>query len=217
MTATFTKLKTLLYVALGFFAALGVLSVAPSHPAQASTSPGVNLGNLLTQFYALQATVASQASIISALQAKTAPLSVSGSNFNITGVNVHIVDGTGSTNSTSGLGNLTIGYNAIGNLNGDFRTGSHNLILGDQNSYSSYGGLVAGSGNSIRGNFATVTGGYSNTASGLFASVSGGDFNSAHGIETSVSGGYSITQDTTEGWSAGSLGNMGYSGHFSSP
>ena len=114
MTATFAKLKPLLYLVVGFFAALGVLSVTPGHPAQASTSPGVNLGALLTQFYALQATVASQASTIAALQAKTAPLNVSGTTLTIKGVNVAIVDGTGSTNSTSGLGNLTIGYNATG-------------------------------------------------------------------------------------------------------
>ena len=131
------------------------------------------------------------------LETTTAPLSVSGTpgtfpaTLSITGVNVHILDGTGSTQSTSGLGNLIVGYNALGNDlgAGDVRTGSHNLILGDLNNYFSYGGLVAGRDNAIIGRYASVSGGVRNTASGLAASVSGGDFNTANGDFASVSGG----------------------------
>ena len=46
--------------------------------------------------------------------------------------------------TTNGLGNLIVGYNELGNPNGDNRTGSHNLVTGQQNSFSSYGGLVVG-------------------------------------------------------------------------
>ena len=72
------------------------------------------------------------------------------------GVNVQIVNGLGATNgneanptsltpdgtSVNGLGNLIVGYNE-----GDdtmFRTGSHNVIVGFQQSYSSFSGLVLG-------------------------------------------------------------------------
>ena len=69
------------------------------------------------------------------------------------------------------------------------QTGSHNLILGEQQSFKSYGGIVAGHNNSITGPFASVTAGEHNTAGGLGASVSGGIFGTASAWATSVSGG----------------------------
>jgi hypothetical protein len=69
------------------------------------------------------------------------------------------------------------------------RDGSHNLVVGPDHSYSSYGGLVAGIANAINGPDASVSGGNFNTASGLYASVSGGHGNTASGEEASVSGG----------------------------
>jgi hypothetical protein len=71
------------------------------------------------------------------------------------------------------------------------RTGSHNLVIGDFNSYSSYGGLVAGTRNTISGPGGSVSGGSDNTASGGYASVSGGSSNMAAGEAASVTGGYS--------------------------
>ncbi|MGI4790649.1 MAG: hypothetical protein ACRYFS_17580 [Janthinobacterium lividum] len=123
-------------------------------------------------------------------------LSLSGTDLTITGVNVHIVNGQKSTQTANGLGNLIIGYNATGNDQvsaGDIRTGSHNLILGDQNNYSSFGGLIAGFNNTISGPFASVSGGQNNTASGYLASVSGGYGNTASNHYASVSGGRSNT------------------------
>ncbi len=61
--------------------------------------------------------------------------------------------------------------------------------MGIDHTYSSYGGLVAGSGNIISGPFASVSGGRGNSASGPSASVSGGFLNGASGQEASVSGG----------------------------
>ena len=182
------KVKPLLTLAVGFLAALGVLSLAHLGPAQAQ-SPGVNLAALVARLNADDAKIAD-------LQAKTAPITTTGDAalgylVTIARANVQIVDGTGATGSTSGLGNLVIGYNALGNSRGagDVRTGSHNLILGDQNNYSSFGGLVAGTGNIISGQYASVSGGVNNKASGQYASVSGGDFNTASGFVASVSGG----------------------------
>jgi hypothetical protein len=44
------------------------------------------------------------------VEAKTAPISVDGFSFTISGKNVFIQDGLGATESVSGLGNLTVGY-----------------------------------------------------------------------------------------------------------
>ena len=53
------------------------------------------------------------------------------------GANVQIVNGAGVTASTNGEGNLVIGYEASGGP----RTGSHNLVIGDNESWTSFGGL----------------------------------------------------------------------------
>lgn len=72
---------------------------------------------------------------------------------------------------------------------GDDRSGSHNGVMGSQNNYSSYGGLVVGYFNTATGQFASVSGGSYNTASGLGASVSGGEYNTASGDHSFVGGG----------------------------
>ncbi len=108
----------------------------------------------------------------------------------IEGVNVQIVNGTGTTEgSSNGLGNLIVGYNELGNPNGDNRTGSHNYVGGVRNTYSSHGGLVCGDMNTISGPMAAVTGGVRNTASGPVSAVCAGDSNDACGDRTWVGGG----------------------------
>jgi len=104
-----------------------------------------------------------------------------GHDFIIDGCNVHVRDGTGATASTTGLGNLIIGYNESRGVGSD-RTGSHNLVVGQQQNYNRYGGLVAGFANNISGPYATVSGGRNNTASGDIASVSGGFGHAITGI-----------------------------------
>jgi hypothetical protein len=144
----------------------------------------------------IQQTNGGQAAEIAALNArllavegKTAPISVAGTDFVIAGKNVFIVDGSGATESDSGLGNLTVGYNALRAVGGDARTGTHNLILGDRHNFTSYGGLVAGDANEISRPYATVTGGSANTASGYAATVCAGEFNTASGVQASILGG----------------------------
>jgi hypothetical protein len=91
----------------------------------------------------------------------------------ITGANLRIVNGLGSTSCTdaqfkpipncpNGLGNLIVGYNEL-RLPGDEsifgpndRTGSHNVVVGQGNNFSSFGGLVVGVVNGISGIFDTV-------------------------------------------------------------
>ena len=121
------------------------------------------------------------------LKDRLAGVTRDGDTLRFSHMNVQIVNGRGDTASANGLGNLIVGYNA--NRNGFSRAGSHNLVVGDDHGYSSYGGLVAGSTNRIQGPYASVTGGDGNIAEGIESSVSGGLFNIASGFGSSVSGG----------------------------
>ena len=112
----------------------------------------------------------------------------------IEGANLQIVNGTDATGgAVNGLGNLIVGYNELGNLDGDDRTGSHNIVTGQKNSFPSYGGLVAGASNTVSGRWSSVSSGYRNTASGEWSSVSGGTYNTASGYASSASGGFTNT------------------------
>ena len=177
----------------------------------------------------------------------------------ITGANLHIVNGLGSTSCTdeqgnpipdcpNGLGNLIVGYNEPRNdpIFPHIRTGSHNVVVGQQHNFSRFRGLVVGDRNTISGDFAAVSGGHLNIASGDFASVSGGNGNTAGGAfaavsggalnmasgtqsvvsggvvniasgdTTVVSGGRDVVQDSENGWAAGSMGSE-VLGSFRSP
>ncbi len=93
-----------------------------------------------------------------------------------TGVNLHVRSGSGSTgdNGTpTGLGNLVVGYNEGPHPTGG-RTGSHNLVGGTLNAFTSSGGLVFGSRNWISRPYAAVLGGEGNQAEGLASSILGG-------------------------------------------
>ena len=139
----------------------------------------------------------------------------------LSGINLQLNNGAGTTNTINGLGNLIIGYDEQGTtsinrcsigMNGTtqvnaanclanggtlsttgFKTGSHYLVLGSENNYSSYGGLLAGLRNFSNSRYASVSGGAGNTASGYYSSVSGGYGNTASGVTASVSGGHSNT------------------------
>jgi hypothetical protein len=104
----------------------------------------------------------------------------------VSGANVQIVNGEGSTATTNGAGNLVVGYDESPKV----QTGSHNVMLGYEQTYTSYGSLLGGSGNTASGAFSMVFG-YSNEASKLNSSVSGGFYNKASGTGSSVTGGYS--------------------------
>ncbi|OOC08954.1 hypothetical protein [Thioalkalivibrio halophilus] len=129
------------------------------------------------------------------------------------GVDVQIVNGEGETDIINGVGNLIVGYNeARGVYEGEVcsdgqyddqtdcttnggawaqnhKSGSHNIVGGSGNSYSSYGGLVVGQQNAINRDYASVSAGLRNIASGEQSSVSGGALNTAEGRWSSVSGG----------------------------
>jgi hypothetical protein len=133
---------------------------------------------------------------------------VTGPHWIFEGVNVHVRSGSGATHdfcdpllepdfpnceSLTGLGNLIIGYNEQAGIGPprprETRTGSHNLVIGQFHTYSSFGGFVAGVINAVTAEHASVCGGINNHASGRGSSVSGGHRNHATGSSASVSGG----------------------------
>ncbi len=155
---------------------------------------------------------------IAQLEALLANVSKDADDIVFSGVNVCIINGTGSTENTNGLGNLIVGYNELRG-GGDDRSGSHNIVVGKEHNYSSYGGLVGGIHNTVSGVYAAVSGGRSNTASGDYASVSGGSGNEASGEYAGVSGGrcnqasgdYSFV--VGGGWEDVTYGNKAF-GHY---
>ena len=122
----------------------------------------------------------------------------------VSGVNVQIVNGLGATNgypldpesrdpgvtATNGAGNLIIGYNEHPGGSGGARTGSHNLVVGMQHAYESFGGSTLGFRNTSGAPYACVSGGAANRALAEFASVTGGTNNDATGPDASVTGGF---------------------------
>ena len=114
----------------------------------------------------------------------------------VDGANLQVVNGTGLISMTNGVGNLIVGYDtaATGNFycsDGQYqdqlncetfggtwaqshKSGSHNIVVGHGNSFSSFGGIVGPLDNTISGAFASVTGGELNQATGKGASVIGG-------------------------------------------
>jgi hypothetical protein len=171
----------------------------------ADTLDGLDSGDFYTQAE-VDALLAAYDARITALEELLASVTLEngGQDFVFTGVNVHVRSGSGYTGGTiNGLGNLIVGYDEA-RISGSDKSGSHNLVVGQNHNYTSYGGFVAGYQNTITGLFASVSGGQYNTASGWYASVSGGSGNLASGYRSSVSGG----ADNTAGgdWSSVSGG-----------
>ena len=152
---------------------------------------------LLTTLQAAQAQIAVLEAKIATLESKPAggvpdlekyvsidlsPMNgVNGPHIIFKGVNVHVLSGSGVTaDTTTGLGNLIIGYNEPDPLVGlTLRNGSHNLVGGRMNYFPSFGGAVFGMNNRISGQHAAILGGTANTASGLTSTVYGGFSNSS--------------------------------------
>ena len=184
-----------------------------------------NSGGLAERVAELEAQVAAMEEILQFVRVETEEIrGVTGPHWIIEGANVHVRSGSGATRdacnplvdpdwpnceSLTGLGNLIIGYNeqaAAGHPQPrEVRTGSHNLIVGDHHSFSSFSGFVAGIRNAVTGWGASVCGGANNEASGFFSSVSGGHRNTASGDAASVSGGQDREAPDEFNWVAGAL------------
>ncbi|MBW1878675.1 MAG: hypothetical protein JRI25_18855 [Deltaproteobacteria bacterium] len=151
------------------------------------------------------ADIAGNRGAIAGVEAKTAPLFVQNidgvPSVVFEGVNVHIVDGSGDTacgtesfEDCNGSGNLIVGYNEL-RAEDNYRTGSHNLVVGTEHNFWGHGGLVTGAANEISGGYAAVLGGTSNFARS-FGVVVGGYDNEASGWLTTIVGAHDILAPT---------------------
>ena len=166
-------------------------------------------GGLAARVAQLEAQVEVMEEILQFVYVETEEINnLAGPHWIIEGANVHVRSGSGETSdgcpsippddnlckSLTGLGNLIVGYNgerpvrSHGNAI-EVRKGSHNLVVGDQHTYASFGGFVAGGSNLVFGAKASVLGGTSNRATGFASVISGGQGNVASGVRSSVSGG----------------------------
>lgn len=109
----------------------------------------------------------------------------SGDTLVLSNMNLQVVNGAGNTESANGKGNIIVGYNE----GKGGKSGSHNLVVGPRNSYSSYGAIVSGAGNSSSAKFASVLSGTSNNAQGDYAAIVGGEKNNASGSFSVIAGG----------------------------
>jgi hypothetical protein len=118
------------------------------------------------------------------------------------GVNVQVVNGEGKTASTNGEGNLVLGYDE--NESARNQNGSHNLVLGSEQAFTSYAGIIGGHDNVIAAPFASVLSGFEDDASaedavvvtgeadnalGKYAGVFTGNGNLAEGLGSVIVGG----------------------------
>ena len=152
---------------------------------------------------------------IAQLEALLKNVARKGNDITFSGVNVHIVNGTRSTGgAVNGFGNLIVGYNEMRG-SGDDRSGSHNIIVGSQHNYASFGGLLAGYQNTLSAGYASIVAGYGNTAQAPYTGVSGGYNNVADGRYASISGGYSNIVEgqgsSISGGSANTVNGLGAS------
>lgn len=106
----------------------------------------------------------------------------------VSGANLQVVNGEGSTSSANGLGNVIVGYNESDSLTTQ-REGSHNLVMGRWNQYNSYGGIVHGLRNSLFNHESAAIAGSNNVVSGVRSAVIGGDQNTASGNKVVAIGG----------------------------
>ncbi len=187
-----------------------------------ATVPG-----LLTKVTNLQTSVASLNTSVTTSNKITNLFSLSdgvgtATELTLTGVNLHIVNGLGASDGnpgdpfdenndavTNGLGNLIVGYNESSS---NTRNGSHNLVLGIYNSYTGWGGLIAGAANEIDGGWSCVNGGDGNQADGEFSVVSGGHYNTSSSLCSTVSGG--INDQATAYYSTSSGGESQDEGSY---
>lgn len=138
--------------------------------------------------------------VVAPVADKLVHFSRSGNEVYITGANLNIRNGTGySYQMINGLGNLIVGYNELRAGTGavNTRTGSHNLVIGYQNNFSSAGAIVAGSNNNSTNYMASVYGGTGNTSGGYYSAVVGGYDNQATGNWSTVLGGQGVRATTT--------------------
>jgi trimeric autotransporter adhesin len=156
----------------------------------------------------------------------------------LTGVNLQVVNGLSRTETINGAGNIIIGYDepnsfttkpicsqarafngaliadeagclaAGGVFSTQHKSGSHNLVLGTQNGYSSFGGMVGGRFNYINEIFASVLGGVDNRASGRFSAIVSGQGHLTQESGATVLGGIGNQALSRNSSITGGVGNV---------
>jgi hypothetical protein len=179
--------------------------------------------NESSQELATTAEVDALSARVTALESLLAGFSRDGHTLLMSGLNLQLVNGMGQTETLNGLGNLILGYNVD---NGDTRTGSHDLVIGDAHTYTSVSGIVSGLNDTLSGRYAFaagkdntvsrdgafVGGGAFNTASADHAFVGGGEFNIARGGDAFVGGGEFNTARGVFGFVGGGAANTARGG-----
>ena len=121
-----------------------------------------------------------------------------------TGVNIQLVNGTGSTGDTNGLGNLVVGYNlAPAGLSGVVRDGSHNIVIGDGHEYRNYSELETTS-------IVALPEALNITSAGQIDVVAGSDLNFIAGNNVSLTAGASAIFNfgSNASFNVGGSGNL---------
>ncbi len=127
------------------------------------------------------------------------------------GMNLQVVNGTGTTDGVpNGLGNVLIGYDT--DDGGDDKSGSHNLVVGDDHTFSQYSTIVVGLNNTVTGARSSVTGGRNNTASGIRSFVGGGFDNVASGDRSFVGSGLRNEASGEQSFAGGGTDNIASGG-----
>ena len=156
----------------------------------------------------LRSQVQAQETRVGTLESLLIHFSRSGNDITISGANLNIVNGMGNTETTNSLGNLVIGYNELrGPEYTDTRTGSHMLVIGRWNNFSSFGGIVTGSYNETSARYASIIGGFRSIASGNWSTVTGGAENIASRDYSAVSGGLENEASGFASWVGGGAQN----------
>lgn len=170
----------------------------------------------------LASDIADLQSQVVALQQLLQHFSRAGNEITISGANLNLNNGTGSSWSTNGLGNLTVGYNELRNDGSDSRSGSHNIVRGIYNNYNGYCGSVGGEhnqiglngvvlngyNNSATGSWATIVTGLNNASTGTYSLVASGEVNSATGLNAVVMTGFGNLASGTGAAVGGGWGNV---------
>lgn len=196
MKRVLVSFLAVLCLGLGIAAEAQGATLCATGPGKPVVSPGAN-GKCgkgqRTLSFATQSRLTALRKRVEALEATLAGVTRAGNTLRFRHMNLQLVNGSGATGIVNGLGNLIIGYDEPGDAGHGptpppVETGSHNLVIGRNNSFTSSGGIVAGYSNTLSGQYAAAFG-ESNTASGVYSTVTGGSNNVASGFDSSVSGG----------------------------
>jgi hypothetical protein len=108
----------------------------------------------------------------------------------LTGINVQIVNGEGSTKTANCKGNLILGYNEPSSEMAVERSGSHNLVIGIRHNYSSYCGIVNGESNNMAAEYGAVLNGWECSVNASHVTMCSGYDHKGNGAYSTILSGF---------------------------